>query len=45
VREMVEIIDRAFVIHEGSLIFSGSPSGLFEDHSVRQLFLGASYKL
>lgn len=45
VRDMVEIIDRAYVIHDGSVIFSGKPEGLFDDPMVRHCFLGETYKL
>jgi len=45
VRDMVEIIDRAYVIHDGSVIFTGPPLALFEDQAVRRNFLGEDFRL
>ena len=45
VHDMVEIIDRAYVIHEGSVVFSGSPDALVADETVRRCFLGSGYKV
>lgn len=45
VHDMMEIIDRAYVIHEGSVIFSGDPAALIKDAAVRRCFLGNGYKL
>lgn len=45
VHDMVEIIDRAYVIHEGSVVFSGTPDMLVADETVRRCFLGSGYKL
>lgn len=45
VHDMIEIIDRAYVIHEGSMIFTGPPTELSKDPLVRQCFLGQDYGL
>lgn len=45
VHDMMEIIDRAYVIDEGSVIFTGPPSELSRDPLVRQCFLGENYRL
>jgi len=44
VYDMVEIIDYAYVIHEGGLIYSGAPAALLDDPAVRHCFLGESYQ-
>jgi lipopolysaccharide export system ATP-binding protein len=44
VHDMVEVIDRAYVIQDGSVIFAGPPSALTEDPAVRRYFLGDTYK-
>lgn len=44
VHDMVEIIDRAYVVQEGSVIFAGLPCELTADPAVRHYFLGETYK-
>ena len=40
VPEMLEVIDRAYVIDKGSLIFSGAPDAMLHDPAVIDLYLG-----
>ena len=40
VPEMLEIIDRAYVIDKGSLIFSGTPDAMLQDSLVIERYLG-----
>lgn len=40
VREMRSIIDRAYVIHEGEVIFEGSPQDMSHDAAVIERYLG-----
>lgn len=40
VHEAIQIIDRAYVIHLGKLIFEGTPDAMQADHEVRRLYLG-----
>jgi lipopolysaccharide export system ATP-binding protein len=42
---MLELIDRAYVIHDGRAIFSGTPAALLDDPEVRHLYLGESFSL
>ncbi len=43
VHETVEIIDRAYVIHFGTLIFEGKPSDMMHDEAVREFYLGPEH--
>ncbi len=45
VREALEITDRAYIISEGQLFRSGSPSELTEDPEVRRVYLGEKFRL
>ena len=43
VHEMLEIIDRAYVLHEGRVIFEGDPANMLGDEQVRRFYLGADF--
>jgi len=43
VRETLEIIDRASIIHAGELLFEGTPEQAVEDPEVRRVYLGDRY--
>jgi lipopolysaccharide export system ATP-binding protein len=45
VRETLEIVDRAYIIYDGRVLFSGSPAELVADANVRRLYLGESFTL
>lgn len=45
VRETLEIIDRAYVIHEGAVLASGKPQEIVKNKDVRRVFLGEDFKL
>ena len=40
VRETLEIIDRAYILHDGHVLMSGSPREVVEDENVRRVYLG-----
>ena len=40
VRETLEIIDRASIIHGGEVLFEGSPDAVLADPEVRRVYLG-----
>jgi lipopolysaccharide export system ATP-binding protein len=44
VHEMVDIVDRAYVIHEGRIVFEGSSTEMLANEHVRQVYLGAEYE-
>ena len=45
VRETLDIVDRAYIIYGGEVLFSGSPRDLVRDENVRRLYLGESFEL
>ncbi|RYD49536.1 MAG: LPS export ABC transporter ATP-binding protein [Sphingomonadales bacterium] len=45
VRETLEIVDRAYIIYDGRVLFAGSPEDLVRDENVRRLYLGESFEL
>ena len=40
VRETLDIIDRASIIHGGEVLFEGSPEEILADPEVRRVYLG-----
>ncbi len=45
VRETLEIVDRAYIIYDGRVLFAGSPAELVADTNVRRLYLGEGFEL
>ena len=45
VRETLDIIDRAYILHEGSVLFEGSPSEIVAHEGVRRVYLGERFSL
>ena len=43
VRETLEIIDRAYIIHEGQVLKEGSPAEIVADETVRRVYLGEHF--
>jgi lipopolysaccharide export system ATP-binding protein len=45
VHATLSIIDRAYVIHAGKILFEGGPREIVESEAVRQVFLGEQFNL
>ncbi|WP_431285880.1 LPS export ABC transporter ATP-binding protein [Humitalea sp. 24SJ18S-53] len=45
VRETLEIIDRAYILHDGQVIKEGSPAEIVADEKVRRVYLGERFSL
>ena len=45
VREALEIIDRAYIIHDGQMLMEGTPSDIVGDKDVRRVYLGERFSL
>src|ERR1700759_3744284 len=43
VRETLDIIDRASIIHAGEVLFDGAPSEIVDDPEVRRVYLGDTF--
>jgi lipopolysaccharide export system ATP-binding protein len=45
VRETLRITDRAYIVHDGTIYRSGTPSELAADEEVRRIYLGTEFRL
>lgn len=45
VRETLEIVDRAYILHDGKVLMSGTPEDVVENENVRRVYLGDSFKI
>jgi lipopolysaccharide export system ATP-binding protein len=45
VRETLEIVDRAYIIHNGSVLMTGRPSEIVSHEDVRRVYLGERFSL
>jgi len=45
VREALDIIDRAYIIHEGQVLMEGTPGDIVGDKDVRRVYLGERFSL
>ena len=44
VRETLEIVDRAYILHDGVVMMSGTPDQVVQDENVRRVYLGDSFR-
>lgn len=45
VRETLEVIDRAYIIHDGMMLMEGAPSDIVGNEDVRRVYLGDRFNL
>ena len=45
VRETLEIVDRAYILHEGKVLMSGTPDEVVENENVRRVYLGDNFRI
>ena len=45
VRDTLEIIDRAYILHDGSVLMSGTPDEVVQDANVRRVYLGEGFRI
>lgn len=43
VRETLSIVDRAYVVHDGTILMHGTPKQVIENEDVRKVYLGESF--
>jgi lipopolysaccharide export system ATP-binding protein len=45
VRETLDIVDRAYILHDGKVLMSGTPKEVVENENVRRVYLGENFKI
>ena len=45
VRETLEIVDRAYILHDGQVLMSGTPQDVVENENVRRVYLGDTFRI
>lgn len=45
VRETLEIVDRAYILHDGQVLMSGTPDEVVENENVRRVYLGDNFRI
>jgi lipopolysaccharide export system ATP-binding protein len=45
VRETLEIVDRAYILHDGAVLMSGTPQDVVSTEHVRRVYLGDNFKI
>ena len=45
VRETLEIVDRAYILHDGKVLMSGSPEEVVANEKVRSVYLGQNFRI
>jgi lipopolysaccharide export system ATP-binding protein len=44
VRETLEIVDRAYILHDGTVLMSGTPQEVVQNENVRRVYLGDNFR-
>ncbi len=45
VRETLEIVDRAYILHDGQVLMSGTPEEVVANENVRRVYLGENFRI
>ncbi len=45
VRETLEIVDRAYILHDGHVLMSGTTEEIINDDNVKRVYLGQNFKM
>ena len=45
VRETLEIVDRAYILHDGKVLMSGTPDEVVQNENVRRVYLGENFRI
>tara|TARA_B100000809_G_C15114336_1_gene521815 strand:+ start:149 stop:907 length:759 start_codon:yes stop_codon:yes gene_type:complete len=45
VKETLELIDKAYIMHEGKILMKGNPNEIIKDENVRRVYLGNKFNL
>jgi lipopolysaccharide export system ATP-binding protein len=44
VRETLEIVDRAYILHDGKVLMSGTTNEIVNDKNVKRVYLGENFQ-
>ncbi len=45
VRETLEIVDRAYILHDGKILMTGTTDEIIRDETVRRVYLGENFRI
>ena len=45
VREALDIVDRAYILHDGKVLMTGTADEIVRDEMVRRVYLGENFKI
>jgi lipopolysaccharide export system ATP-binding protein len=45
VRETLGLVDRAYIVHSGSILMEGEPDEVVQSEKVRRVYLGEEFRL
>jgi len=45
VRETLEIVDRAYILHDGVVLKTGTTDEIVQDEMVRRVYLGENFRI
>jgi len=45
VRDTLDLVDRAYILHDGAVMMHGSPQQVIENEQVRKVYLGETFRL
>jgi lipopolysaccharide export system ATP-binding protein len=45
VRETLDIVDRAYIIHDGKVLMEGTSEDIVKNQKVRKVYLGENFSL
>lgn len=45
VRETLDIVDRAYILHDGQVLMSGTPQDVVQNENVRRVYLGENFRI
>jgi lipopolysaccharide export system ATP-binding protein len=45
VRDTLEIVDRAYILHEGHILTQGTPDEIVTNEDVKRVYLGKNFKV
>lgn len=45
VRETLAIVDRAYILHDGQVLMSGTPDEVIQNENVRRVYLGENFRI